>query len=283
MHNPWTEVPENPSMDAISFVSSPHPALNRFLLPNGEHVSCVYWNGLYQITGTDIGKSIRGVTHRDTATHSLLTTVRALAFRFEAFGRPVKTAMVKKFEEGVFSDLRNLKPGEDASLEKPKVSRQVNMKARDMKACTMSDGSQATRLSDRVIFSTCCSSTGVFELRRSRKCFTGEFVTCAGGLSWIDRYFAVTHSPAFAYFRFSVPHDRLFLDALERDLKREKEGQQPTTEVIGEPARSFRYVLPFVRFYWIQIEASTGGGIRPKACSSNSLLMNPVPPVLLHR
>jgi hypothetical protein len=40
--------------------------------------------------------------------------------------------------------------------------------------------------------------------------------------------------------RFSVPHDRLFLDALERDLKREKEGQDTTTEVIGEPARSFR-------------------------------------------
>jgi hypothetical protein len=47
--------------------------------------------------------------------------VRALAFRFEAFGRPVKLATVKKFEEGVFSDLRNLKPGEDSSLEKPKV------------------------------------------------------------------------------------------------------------------------------------------------------------------
>ena len=40
--------------------------------------------------------------------------------------------------------------------------------------------------------------------------------------------------------RFSVPHDRLFLDALERDLKREKIGQSPTTEVTGEPARSFR-------------------------------------------
>lgn len=51
--------------------------------------------------------------------------MRALAFRFEAFGRPVKTAMVKKFEEGVFSDLRNLKPGEDAALEKPKVSTRV--------------------------------------------------------------------------------------------------------------------------------------------------------------
>lgn len=77
-----------------------HPALNRFLLPNQEYVSCVLWNGLYHITGTDI--------------------VRALVFRFEAFGRPVKN--MKKFEEGVFSDLRNLKPGMDACLEEPKAS-----------------------------------------------------------------------------------------------------------------------------------------------------------------
>lgn len=76
-----------------------HPALNRFLLPNQEYVSCVLWNGLYHITGTDI--------------------VRALVFRFEAFGRPVKN--MKKFEEGVFSDLRNLKPGMDACLEEPKA------------------------------------------------------------------------------------------------------------------------------------------------------------------
>ena len=78
---------------------SPHPALNRFLLPNSEYVSCVLWGGLYHITGTDI--------------------VRALVFRFEAFGRPVRN--MKKFEEGVFSDLRNLKPGVDACLEEPKV------------------------------------------------------------------------------------------------------------------------------------------------------------------
>lgn len=80
--------------------SSTHPALNRFLLPNSEYVSCVLWGGLYHITGTDI--------------------VRALVFRFEAFGRPVRN--MKKFEEGVFSDLRNLKPGMDACLEEPKVS-----------------------------------------------------------------------------------------------------------------------------------------------------------------
>jgi hypothetical protein len=34
-----------------------------------------------------------------------------------------------------------------------------------------------------------------------------------------------------AHPRFSVPHDRLFLDALERDLKREKMGLEPTTQV----------------------------------------------------
>ena len=39
---------------------------------------------------------------------------------FQAFGRPVRN--MKKFEEGVFSDLRNLKPGVDACLEEPKVS-----------------------------------------------------------------------------------------------------------------------------------------------------------------
>ena len=41
--------------------------------------------------------------------------------------------------------------------------------------------------------------------------------------------------------RYSVPHDRLFLDALERDLKREKMGLEPTTVVVGEPALSFTY------------------------------------------
>lgn len=46
------------------------------------------YRNLFHVTGTDI--------------------VRALAYRFQAFGRPVRN--VKKFEEGIFSDLRNLKP-----------------------------------------------------------------------------------------------------------------------------------------------------------------------------
>ncbi|KAG5352508.1 hypothetical protein C0989_001993 [Termitomyces sp. Mn162] len=142
--------------------SQSHPPLNRFLLPSGEHVSCVLWNGLYHITGTDI--------------------VRALVFRFEAFGRPVRN--MKKFEEGVFSDLRNLKPGVDACLEEPK--------------------SQFLDL----LFKFQCIRT-----QKKQKVF----------------------------YWFSVPHDRLFLDALERDLKREKMGQEPTTVIVGEPAMSFTY------------------------------------------
>ena len=99
----WTDGADgtaaDPSTLPVGHPNSAHPALNRFLLPNSEYVSCVLWGGLYHITGTDI--------------------VRALVFRFEAFGRPVKN--MKKFEEGVFSDLRNLKPGVDACLEEPKV------------------------------------------------------------------------------------------------------------------------------------------------------------------
>lgn len=43
------------------------------------------------------------------------------------------------------------------------------------------------------------------------------------------------------FYWFSVPHDRLFLDALDRDLKREKLGQDSTTFVEAEPALSFRW------------------------------------------
>ncbi|KIY68183.1 STE-domain-containing protein [Cylindrobasidium torrendii FP15055 ss-10] len=139
-----------------------HPALNRFLLPSQEFVTCVLWNGLYHITGTDI--------------------VRALVFRFEAFGRPVRN--MKKFEEGVFSDLRNLKPGVDACLEEPK--------------------------------------SPFLDLLFKYQCIR-------------------TQKKQKVFYWFSVPHDRLFLDALERDLKREKMGMEPTTIITGEPAMSFTY------------------------------------------
>lgn len=136
--------------------------IRRFLLPTGEYVSCVLWNNLFHISGTDI--------------------VRCLSFRFQAFGRPVKNS--KKFEEGIFSDLRNLKSGTDASLEEPK--------------------------------------SPFLDFLYKNNCIR-------------------TQKKQKVFYWYSVPHDRLFLDALERDLKREKMGQEATTVAHSEPALSFEF------------------------------------------
>jgi transcription factor STE12 len=108
--------------------------------------------------------------------------VRCLSFRFQAFGRPVKNS--KKFEEGIFSDLRNLKSGTDASLEEPK--------------------------------------SPFLDLLYKNNCIR-------------------TQKKQKVFYWYSVPHDRLFLDALERDLKREKMGQEATTIAVNEPALSFEF------------------------------------------
>ena len=141
---------------------SPESLIRRFLLPTGEYVSCVLWNNLFHVSGTDI--------------------VRCLSFRFQAFGRPVKNP--KKFEEGIFSDLRNLKSGTDASLEEPKS-----------------------------LFLDFLYKNNCIRTQKKQKVF----------------------------YWYSVPHDRLFLDALERDLKREKMNQEATTKAVAEPALSFEF------------------------------------------
>lgn len=125
-------------------------------------LTCVSRNNLFHISGTDI--------------------VRCLSFRFQAFGRPVKNS--KKFEEGIFSDLRNLKSGTDASLEEPK--------------------------------------SPFLDFLYKNNCIR-------------------TQKKQKVFYWYSVPHDRLFLDALERDLKREKMGQEATTVAVSEPALSFQY------------------------------------------
>ena len=119
-------------------------------------------NNLFHVSGTDI--------------------VRCLSFRFQAFGRPVKNS--KKFEEGIFSDLRNLKSGTDASLEEPK--------------------------------------SAFLDFLYKNNCIR-------------------TQKKQKVFYWYSVPHDRLFLDALERDLKREKMCQEATTVAVSEPALSFQY------------------------------------------
>ncbi|KLJ06473.1 transcription factor STE12 [Blastomyces silverae] len=141
---------------------APDQLIRRFLLPTGDYVSCVLWNNLFHISGTDI--------------------VRCLSFRFQAFGRPVKNT--KKFEEGIFSDLRNLKSGTDASLEEPK--------------------------------------SAFLDFLYKNNCIR-------------------TQKKQKVFYWYSVPHDRLFLDALERDLKREKMGQEATTVAVNEPALSFEF------------------------------------------
>lgn len=108
--------------------------------------------------------------------------MRCLAFRFQAFGRPVKNS--KKFEEGVFSDLRNLKAGTDAALEEPK--------------------------------------SPFLDFLYKNNCIR-------------------TQKKQKVFFWYSVPHDRLFIDALERDLKREALGQEATTAAVSDPALSFEY------------------------------------------
>ena len=93
-------------IDDLKFFLATAPAnwqeyqvIRRYYLNSDEgFVSCVYWNNLYFITGTDI--------------------VRCIVYRFNHFGRRIVDR--KKFEEGIFSDLRNLKCGVDAVLEPPK-------------------------------------------------------------------------------------------------------------------------------------------------------------------
>jgi hypothetical protein len=135
---------------APSSWEDPSQMIQRYTLPTGETISCLLWKSVFYITGTDI--------------------VKCLVFRFMAIGRPVKN--IKKFEEGVFSDLRNLKPGIDASLEEPR----------------------------------------------------SEF------LEFLYKHNCIrTQKKQKVFYWFSVPHDRLFMDALERDLKRESTGQEPAT------------------------------------------------------
>lgn len=137
--------------------------IRRYYLNNDQgFVSCVFWNNLYYVTGTDI--------------------VKCCVYRMQKFGRQVIDR--KKFEEGIFSDLRNLKCGVDATLEMPK--------------------------SDFLsfLFKNMCLKT-----QKKQKVF----------------------------FWFSVPHDKLFADALERDLKRHNAGHLPTTRPVSEPALSFSY------------------------------------------
>ncbi|OEJ80707.1 Protein STE12 [Hanseniaspora osmophila] len=141
----------------------PNQVIRRYFL-GGEDgfVSCVFWNNLYYITGTDI--------------------LRCCFYRMEKFGR--KIVDKKKFQEGIFSDLRALKIGDDATLE---PARSPFLKFLHKNSC--------------------------LKTQKKQKVF----------------------------YWFSVQHDKLFADALERDLKRELLGLKSTSVPVREPALSFEF------------------------------------------
>ena len=162
---------------------TPDQYIRRFLLPTGEYVSCVLWSVIALHDSSKHPAQYGLTSHRNNLFHiSGTDIVRCLSFRFQAFGRPVKNS--KKFEEGIFSDLRNLKSGTDASLEEPK--------------------------------------SPFLDFMYKNNCIR-------------------TQKKQKVFYWYSVPHDRLFLDALERDLKREKMGQEATTMAVNEPALSFEF------------------------------------------
>jgi transcription factor STE12 len=175
----------------------------------------VLWNNLFHISGTDI--------------------VRCLSFRFQAFGRPVKNS--KKFEEGIFSDLRNLKSGTDATLEEPK--------------------------------------SAFLDFLYKNNCIR-------------------TQKKQKVFYWYSVPHDRLFLDALERDLKREKMGQEATTMAVSEPALSFQFDSSQSLYEQLtKAQQANSSSFNPQAVSfssqqqSTSPVMAPIdsmpPPQMMHQ
>lgn len=116
--------------------------IKKYQMKNGDFIHCVLWNMHFYLTGTDI--------------------VKILLYRFQTSGRQLSN--LKKFEEGIFSDLRNLKPGIDATLEGPRSE-----------------------------FLEFLYKNGCIRTQKKQKVF----------------------------YWYSVPHDALFCDAMERDMRRE--------------------------------------------------------------
>lgn len=141
--------------------------IRKYQLKNGDYIHCVLWNMHFYITGTDI--------------------VKVLVWRFQNAGRQI--ASLKKFEEGVFSDLRNLKPGIDATLEGPRSE-----------------------------FLEFLYKNGCIRTQKKQKVF----------------------------FWYSVPHDALFCDALERDLRRETNLYTYSKYMCGVPSMHIRPHIPFL-------------------------------------
>jgi len=175
------------------------PRMKRFQLPSGDYISCVLWNSVFHITGTDV--------------------VRSLLFRFEVTGRPVRN--IKKFEEGIFSDLRNLKPGTASVMEEAKVRRIVSessswLQRRSDLPCQIALP-QSPFLD--MLFRNQCIRTQ----KKQKVFFWYVHKSVSRDGVWPEDPVNNPSNDSFLS-RFEVDHDRLYLDALDRDLKREKLG-----------------------------------------------------------
>lgn len=183
------------------------PPIRAYSLSNGDHISCILWRGKFFITGTDI--------------------VKILLFRFAQAGRPVLN--VKKFEEGVFSDLRNLKPGTEAVLEEPRSE-----------------------------FLDFLFKHGCIRTQKKQKVF---FWNC-------------------------VPHESLFLDAIERDFKRE--GSLYHMNLMMNHTRYLQKQVAMMQATALQHQftAATGGATAngappPALMNMNMSMMAPPPPQMM--
>jgi len=161
--------------------SSPSdPPIRKYRLSNGEEISCIFWRSCFFITGTDI--------------------VKILMFRFHRLGRGILNP--KKFEEGVFSDLRNLKPGVDAVLEEPR----------------------------------------------------SEF------LEFLHKNDAIrTQKKQKVFFWTNVPHEDLFREALERNLKRVSSACQ-WTQFMGAAAAAANANQPELYRQYMMMQAAAAYG-----------------------
>jgi len=146
----------------VPVANSSSPYIRSIQLPTSqihtEPVSCIYYQSRFFITGTDI--------------------IRALLFRFRVLN--ISIGSLKKFEEGIFSDLRNLKVGAGCQLEEPRSPFLVQLHEL---------GCIRTQKKQKVFFWECVNHEYLFQeaLGRERKRqvgVNGQEVMLMDGAEW---------------------------------------------------------------------------------------------------
>ncbi|TPX41745.1 hypothetical protein SeLEV6574_g05941 [Synchytrium endobioticum] len=137
--------------------SKPSPCVDKFELDYNGPIAVVSWNQGIFVSGTDVLKIVQKL--------------------FSELGRPIDPAHQKKWEEGIFSDLRGLKVSVGCILEQPRSPLL------------------------QYLF-----THGAIRTQKKQKVFKLE----------------------------AVNFDKLFIDALRRDLRRIESGQAPTTKSTNE-------------------------------------------------